>query len=143
MGVHVLIGEGGFVPNEPGKGRPDAYPWRLALAAAESADAIPRDVAIDPDAPDLWEAFHRADLRSGLLLLDLLSLTSSPKPPVSPLAARSAIARLLRHGPGTPGKTAGDFGTGGCVSVTFQVSDESWNPDSRTTVGLPLPLQCR
>ncbi|MGW1489954.1 flavoprotein [Streptomyces sp. NPDC002402] len=36
MGVHVLYGEGGFVPNEPGKGRPDAYPWHLALAAAES-----------------------------------------------------------------------------------------------------------
>ncbi|WBB57978.1 flavoprotein [Streptomyces sp. WMMC500] len=34
MGVHVLYGEGGFVPNEPGKGRPDAYPWDLALEAA-------------------------------------------------------------------------------------------------------------
>ncbi|WP_407564100.1 flavoprotein [Streptomyces sp. 184] len=34
MGVHVLYGEGGFVPNEPGKGRPDEYPWHLALEAA-------------------------------------------------------------------------------------------------------------
>ncbi|MGP3983913.1 flavoprotein [Streptomyces sp. KR80] len=36
MGVHVLYGEGGFVPNEPGKGRPCAYPWHLALEAAQS-----------------------------------------------------------------------------------------------------------
>jgi hypothetical protein len=36
MGVHVLYGEGGFVPNEPGQGRPDAYPWHLTLAEAES-----------------------------------------------------------------------------------------------------------
>ncbi|WP_327325720.1 flavoprotein [Streptomyces sp. NBC_01210] len=34
MGVQVLYGEGGFVPNEPGKGRPDSYPWHLALEAA-------------------------------------------------------------------------------------------------------------
>lgn len=34
MGVRVLDGEGGFVPNEPGQGRPDAYPWHLALNAA-------------------------------------------------------------------------------------------------------------
>ncbi|HEX5567299.1 MAG TPA: flavoprotein [Streptomyces sp.] len=33
-GVRVLYGPGGFVPNEPGRGRPDAYPWHLALAAA-------------------------------------------------------------------------------------------------------------
>lgn len=33
-GVTVLYGEGGFVPNEPGKGRPESYPWHLALAAA-------------------------------------------------------------------------------------------------------------
>ncbi|MFI1398471.1 flavoprotein [Streptomyces sp. NPDC020681] len=37
MGVQVLYGEGGFIPNKPGEGRPDAYPWHLALAAAESA----------------------------------------------------------------------------------------------------------
>lgn len=37
MGVHVLYRDGGFVPNEPGQGRPDAYPWHLTLAAAESA----------------------------------------------------------------------------------------------------------
>nr|MDT0523003.1 flavoprotein [Streptomyces sp. DSM 41633] len=36
MGVTVLYGEGGFVPNEPGQGRPDAYPWHLALDAAAS-----------------------------------------------------------------------------------------------------------
>ncbi|MFE7456328.1 flavoprotein [Streptomyces sp. NPDC057554] len=39
MGVTVLYGEGGFVPNEPGQGRPDAYPWHLALDAAASAAA--------------------------------------------------------------------------------------------------------
>jgi hypothetical protein len=33
MGVHVLYGEGGFVPNPPGQGRPEAYPWHLALDA--------------------------------------------------------------------------------------------------------------
>ncbi|WP_308427624.1 hypothetical protein [Streptomyces albospinus] len=37
MGVHVPCGEGGFVPDEPGKGRPDACPWHLALDAAERA----------------------------------------------------------------------------------------------------------
>jgi Flavoprotein len=37
MGVRVLYGEGGFVPNEPGQGRPEAYPWHLALAAADEA----------------------------------------------------------------------------------------------------------
>lgn len=37
MGVNVLYGEGGFVPNEPGKGRPDTYPWHLVLEAAERA----------------------------------------------------------------------------------------------------------
>ncbi|MCT2541333.1 flavoprotein [Streptomyces atratus] len=31
MGVTVLYGEGGFVPNQPGERRP--YPWRLALDA--------------------------------------------------------------------------------------------------------------
>jgi hypothetical protein len=34
MGVRVLYGEGGFIPNEPGQGRPDAYPWHLVLDAA-------------------------------------------------------------------------------------------------------------
>lgn len=33
-GVTVLYGEGGFVPNRPGEGRPEAYPWHLALEAA-------------------------------------------------------------------------------------------------------------
>ncbi|WP_458087584.1 flavoprotein [Streptomyces malaysiensis] len=37
MEVHVLYGKGGFIPNEPGKGRPDAYPWHLALNAAAAA----------------------------------------------------------------------------------------------------------
>lgn len=35
MGVEVLYGEGGFVPNLPGQGKPKEYPWRLALDAAE------------------------------------------------------------------------------------------------------------
>lgn len=34
MGVRVLYGEGGFAPNEPGQGRPHAYPWHLAMNAA-------------------------------------------------------------------------------------------------------------
>jgi len=33
-GVTVLYGEGGFVPNEPGKGDPTKFPWHLALEAA-------------------------------------------------------------------------------------------------------------
>ncbi|MEV8057862.1 flavoprotein [Streptomyces antimycoticus] len=37
MGVRVLYGDGGFVPNEPGQGRPNGYPWHLALDAATSA----------------------------------------------------------------------------------------------------------
>lgn len=36
-GVRVLYGEGGFVPNEPGQSRPEAYPWHLALEAAAEA----------------------------------------------------------------------------------------------------------
>lgn len=35
MGVDVLYGEGGFVPNQPGSGKPKEYPWHLALDAAE------------------------------------------------------------------------------------------------------------
>ncbi|MET9254610.1 flavoprotein [Streptomyces sp. NPDC003717] len=35
MGVTVLYGEGGFVPNQPGQGRPDAYPWELLLDQAD------------------------------------------------------------------------------------------------------------
>ena len=35
MGVEVLYGEGGFVPNQPGQGQPKEYPWHLALDAAE------------------------------------------------------------------------------------------------------------
>lgn len=35
MGVEVLYGEGGFVPNQPGQGRPSEYPWHLVLDAAE------------------------------------------------------------------------------------------------------------
>ena len=33
MGVTVLYGEGGFVPNQPGERRPEGFPWRLALDA--------------------------------------------------------------------------------------------------------------
>lgn len=36
-GVTVLFGEGGFVPNAPGQGRPAEYPWGLALDAARAA----------------------------------------------------------------------------------------------------------
>ncbi|WP_344385967.1 flavoprotein [Streptomyces thermolineatus] len=36
-GVQVLYGESGFVPNEPGRGRPEAYPWSVALGAARAA----------------------------------------------------------------------------------------------------------
>ncbi|WP_373685173.1 hypothetical protein [Streptomyces lunaelactis] len=36
MGVTVLYGGGGFVPNEPGQGRPNEYPWHLALDTASS-----------------------------------------------------------------------------------------------------------
>ncbi|MEU0942314.1 flavoprotein [Streptomyces canus] len=42
MGVEVLYGEGGFVPNQPGQGRPKEYPWHLVLDAAErTAPATP------------------------------------------------------------------------------------------------------
>ena len=41
-GVSVLYGEGGFTPNPPGEGRPDAFPWQLALdEAARAAADIP------------------------------------------------------------------------------------------------------
>lgn len=33
-GIKVLYGEGGFVPNPVGSGKPRAYPWDLALGAA-------------------------------------------------------------------------------------------------------------
>ncbi len=36
-GVRVLLGEGGFVPNAPGQGRPEAYPWTAALQAVEES----------------------------------------------------------------------------------------------------------
>jgi hypothetical protein len=36
-GVRVLYGEGGFVPNSPGQGRPEEYPWWLVLDAADQA----------------------------------------------------------------------------------------------------------
>lgn len=35
MGVRVLYGEGGFVPNQPGQGKPREYPWHLAVDEAE------------------------------------------------------------------------------------------------------------
>ncbi|WP_326569947.1 hypothetical protein OIE69_00495 [Actinacidiphila glaucinigra] len=34
MGVTVLYGDGGFVPNQPGTGKPADYPWHRALDAA-------------------------------------------------------------------------------------------------------------
>ena len=37
MGVEVLYGEGGFVPNLPGQGRPKEYPWGVVLDAAGRA----------------------------------------------------------------------------------------------------------
>lgn len=39
MGVRVLYGEGGFVPNQPGQGKPKDYPWHLVLGAAEDSVA--------------------------------------------------------------------------------------------------------
>ncbi|MCF6526199.1 flavoprotein [Streptomyces sp. JJ36] len=36
-GVRVLYGPGGFVPKAPGEGRPEEYPWDVALKAARSA----------------------------------------------------------------------------------------------------------
>jgi phosphopantothenoylcysteine synthetase/decarboxylase len=39
MGVRVLYGEGGFVPNQPGQGKPKEYPWHLVLNAALEAVA--------------------------------------------------------------------------------------------------------
>lgn len=36
-GVSVLYGPGGFVPNQPGSGKPSQYPWHLVLAAAAAA----------------------------------------------------------------------------------------------------------
>ncbi|MGP4084574.1 flavoprotein [Streptomyces sp. KR55] len=33
MGVQVLYGDGGFVPNQPGQGKPREYPWHLVLDA--------------------------------------------------------------------------------------------------------------
>ncbi|MFF9310063.1 flavoprotein [Streptomyces sp. NPDC014748] len=34
MGITVLYGEGGFVPNQPGQSEPKEYPWHLVLDAA-------------------------------------------------------------------------------------------------------------
>lgn len=31
----VLYGEGGFVPNRPGHGKPEEYPWHLVLDAVQ------------------------------------------------------------------------------------------------------------
>lgn len=41
MGVRVLYGEGGFVPNQPGQGKPKEYPWRLVLDEAERLASTP------------------------------------------------------------------------------------------------------
>ncbi|MFD4555824.1 flavoprotein [Streptomyces sp. NPDC058469] len=37
MGVQLLYGEGGFVPNQPGQGKPKEFPWGQVLDAAASA----------------------------------------------------------------------------------------------------------
>lgn len=39
MGVQVLLGEGGFAPHVPhtGQGKPDQFPWKLALDALDTA----------------------------------------------------------------------------------------------------------
>jgi hypothetical protein len=39
MGVQLLYGEGGFVPNRPGQGKPAEFPWALVLDAV--VDAMP------------------------------------------------------------------------------------------------------
>lgn len=36
MGVTVLCGDGGFVPNQPGERQPEGYPWHLALDAIDA-----------------------------------------------------------------------------------------------------------
>ncbi|MFF3073349.1 flavoprotein [Kitasatospora sp. NPDC057936] len=36
-GVRVLLGDGGFVPNDPGEERPEGYPWEAALGAAKES----------------------------------------------------------------------------------------------------------
>lgn len=36
-GVRVLYGEGGFVPNAPGSGKPSSYPWPILLEAVRDA----------------------------------------------------------------------------------------------------------
>lgn len=41
MGVRVLYGEGGFVPNQPGQGRPKEYPWALVMDAARELAETP------------------------------------------------------------------------------------------------------
>ncbi|GAA2452658.1 MULTISPECIES: HFCD family protein [Streptomyces] len=43
LGVTVLYGEGGFVPNQPGQGRPAEYPWGLALDAVDRSARPPVD----------------------------------------------------------------------------------------------------
>lgn len=43
-GVRVLLGEGGFVPNEPGKGNPATYPWTAALDAVDQLVAPPQPI---------------------------------------------------------------------------------------------------
>ncbi|MFE1384245.1 flavoprotein [Streptomyces sp. NPDC058740] len=40
-GVSVLYGEGGFVPNQPGRGNPAAYPWQAALDEVNSLVPLP------------------------------------------------------------------------------------------------------
>jgi len=37
MGVQLLYGEGGLLPNQPGQGKPKEFPWALVLDAAVEA----------------------------------------------------------------------------------------------------------
>lgn len=41
MGVRVLYGEEGFVPNQPGQGKPKEYPWHLVVDAVERITGAP------------------------------------------------------------------------------------------------------
>jgi hypothetical protein len=41
-GAHVLYGEGEHVPDEPGRSRPEKFPWQPLLEAVAAAAATPR-----------------------------------------------------------------------------------------------------
>ena len=62
---------------------------------------------------------------------------------VVPDRARPVVETDARVTFASPANTDGDAGTGGVVSVMVHGSDESWMPDSSTTVGDPDPAQRR